>query len=247
MYLNCHTGFSFKYGTLPIRKLFEEAKRCGIHQLALTEINNVASYLELLRICEEHKPQANGLTRFGKIPYDLSIAVGVEFRSGENELLYIIIAKNNEGFEKLNRFLSFHNREAKRFPPRAPEIEHVLVIYPFRKIEPEQLLAHEFIGVRSDELAAFATDPSKKDYVHKMVALQPVTFLPPEIVEDKKSKKAKVVYRDFNAHRLLRSIANNTLLSKLPEHQQAQPSEFMLTEAALQVRSQQICRGAREA
>src|SRR5882672_1305946 len=114
MYLNCHTGFSFKYGTLPIKALFGEAKRCGIHQLALTEINNVASYLELLRICDENKavvgtqnlefPQ--GLTRFGKIPYDLQIAVGIEFRSAENELLYIIIAKNNQGFEKLNRLLS---------------------------------------------------------------------------------------------------------------------------------------------
>src|SRR6185369_8610160 len=35
-------------------------------------------------------------------------------------------------------------------------------------------------------------------------------------------------------HRLLRSIANNTLLSKLPEHQQARREEFMLTESALQ-------------
>ena len=88
MYLNCHTGFSFKYGTLPIRKLFEEAKRCGIHKLALTEINNVASYLELLRICDENKPRANGLTKYGKIPYDLDITVGIDFRSEENELLY---------------------------------------------------------------------------------------------------------------------------------------------------------------
>ncbi len=33
MYLNCQTGFSFKYGTLPIKTLFEEAKRCSIHKL----------------------------------------------------------------------------------------------------------------------------------------------------------------------------------------------------------------------
>ena len=242
MYLNCHTGFSFKYGTLPIKKLFEEAKRCGIHKLALTEINNVSSYLEMLRICDENKPVVtqdfesppNGLTKFGKIPYDLDIAVGIEFRSEENELLYLIIAKNNQGFEKLNRFLSFHNREEKKFPTRAPEIENTFIIYPFRKIEPEQLLAHEFIGVRSHELTAFAANPSRKDYIHKFVALHSVTFLPPEKVEDKKTKKAKIVYRDHNTHRLLRSIANNTLLSKLPEHQQARKEEFMLTESELQ-------------
>ncbi len=234
MYLNCHTGFSFKYGTLPIKRLFDEAKRCGIHKLALTEINNVASYLELLRIGDENKPRANGLTKFGKIPYELNMAVGIEFRSAENELLYIAIAKNNFGFEKLNRFLSYHNRENKKFPSRAPQLENAFVIYPFRKIEPEQLLPHEFIGVRSNELNAFAAIPSRTDYVHKFVALHPVTFLPPEKVEEKKSKKIKIVYRDHNAHRLLRCIANNTLLSKLPEQQQARKEEFMLTEFELQ-------------
>src|SRR5258706_2055233 len=241
MYLNCHTGFSFKYGTLPIKKLFEEAKRCGIHKLALTEINNVASYLEMLRICDENKPvgtqdhvgtqdfvSQQGLTKFGKIPYDLDVAVGIEFRSDENELLYIIIAKNNEGFDKLNRFLSFHNREEKKFPTRAPEIENTFIIYPFRKIEPEQLLAHEFIGVRSHELTAFAANPSRKDYIHKFVAFHSVTFLPPQKVEDKKTKKVKVVYRDHNTHRMMRCISNNTILTKLPEHQQTRKEEIML-------------------
>src|SRR5688572_9712851 len=110
MYLNCHTGFSFKYGTLPVEKLFDEAKRCGVHKLAITEINNTASYMEMLRLCAKHAPTESGLTKFGKEPYKLDLAVGVEFRK-ENELLYIVIAKNNEGFERINRFLSYHNRE----------------------------------------------------------------------------------------------------------------------------------------
>src|SRR5688572_12135428 len=99
MYLNCHTGLSFKYGMLPIKALFNEAKRCGVHKLALTEINNVASYLEMLRICQENKPRTNGLTKFDKEPYELEIAVGIEFRGVENELLYIGLAQNNIGFE----------------------------------------------------------------------------------------------------------------------------------------------------
>ena len=70
--------------------------------------------------------------------------------------------------------------------------------------------------------------------MHKFVALHPVTFLPPEKTKDAKTKKEKIVYRDHNAHRLLRCIANNTLLSKLPEHQQADRNEFLLTEAELQ-------------
>ena len=50
MYLNTHTAFSFKYGTLTVQQLFDEAKRCGVHKLMLTEINNTASYIELLRV-----------------------------------------------------------------------------------------------------------------------------------------------------------------------------------------------------
>jgi DNA polymerase III alpha subunit len=36
------------------------------------------------------------------------------------------------------------------------------------------------------------------------------------------------IYRDHNTHRLLRCIAHNTLLSKLPAQHQARKEEFML-------------------
>lgn len=238
MYLNCHTAYSFKYGTLPIRSLFEEARRCGVHKLALTEINNVSSYLEMLRICDENRTQVNGLTKFGKPPHDLDIAAGIEFRSATHELLYIILAQNNDGFEKLNRFLSFHNREDKRFPERAPEIKHTFVIYPYKKIEPGQLKQNEYIGVCADNLAAFAADPLKTRCGQKFVALQPVTLLPPETTRDAKTGKHKLVFRDHNVHRLLRCIALNTLLSKLPPHQQTSRNHFMLPAAELEKKFQ---------
>lgn len=234
MYLNCHTGYSFKYGTLPIKTLFEEAKRCGIHKLALTEINNTASYLELLRICNENKSFVNGLTKFGKEPYVLEIAVGIDFRNKpDDQQLYIILAQNNSGFEKINRFLSHHNREEKPFPAHAPVIENTFVIYPFG-IEPEQLRENEFIGVGGHQLIAYSACPARESHMHKFVALHAVTFLPPEKIKDPKSKKLKYVYRDFNTHRLLRCIAQNTLLSKLPEHQQARKEEFMLSKKEFQ-------------
>lgn len=236
MYLNCHTAHSFKYGTLPIRTLFEETRRCGIHKVALTDINNVSSYLEMLRLCKENKVSNRGLTKFGKPAHDLEIAVGVEFRTTRNELLYIILAENNAGFEKLNRFLSRHNREGSAFPARAPQMENTFVIYPFGKVGPDQLLPSEFIGVRSDELRQFATLPSRKNHEHRFVALQPVTLLPPERKRDPRSGKEKIVYRDHNVHRLLRCIANNTLLSKLAEHQQASRDEFMCPEDELSQR-----------
>jgi DNA-directed DNA polymerase III PolC len=222
MYINCHTGFSFKYGTLPVKTLFQEAKRCGVHKLILTEINNTASYMEMLRICAENAPYKNGFTKFGKEPYALSIAVGVEFRN-KNELRYIAIAKNNEGFEALNRFLSHHNRLSKDFPVRAPVFENVFIIYPFGLVDPEQLRSYEYIGVRRHQLTKFSIHPSRKEYAAKFVVLHPVTFLPPE-----KNQHGKLTHKDFNAHRLLRAIANNTLLSKLPKHEEAHNDEFMI-------------------
>jgi DNA-directed DNA polymerase III PolC len=218
MFLNCHTAFSFKYGTLTVNDLFNEARRCGVHKLVLTEINNTASYIEMLRLCNENKAGTNGRIKYDKEPYDLSIAVGIEFRK-EHELLYIAIAINNIGFEEINRFLSHHNEEDKPLPLRAPEFEHAFIIYPFKKIAPEFLRENEFIGIRYEELTQLSFSSSLREYPTKFVALHPITFA------------TKI---DFNTHRLLRAIDCNTLLSKLPAHEQASPNEIMMPEAELE-------------
>lgn len=218
MYLNCHTAFSFKYGTLQVNDLFDEAQRCGVHKLVLTEINNTASYIEMLRLCAENAPHQGNLTLYGKEAYKLDIALGIEFRRS-NELLYIAIAKNNTGFEKINRFLSHHNLENKSLPDRAPGFENVFIVYPFKKIEPEELRDYEFIGIQKHELSHFALYAPYLSNKNKFVVCHPVTFA---------SKT------DFNTHRLLRAIDTNTLLSKLPEHEQARPEEMMMPEQKLE-------------
>ena len=218
MYINCHTAYSFKYGTMPVQELFDEAKRCGVHKLILTEINNTASYIEMLRICEKNKPVENNLTRYGEEAYELEIAVGVEVRH-DHELLYIAIAKNNKGFEAINRFLSFHNREKKQFSKRAPEFESASIIYPYPRMEPESLRKDEYIGVPKHQLNHFAIHSSYKQFPDKYVILHPVTF---------------ASRTGFNVHRLLRAIDHNTLLSKLAPHQQAHADEIMMSEPALE-------------
>jgi DNA polymerase-3 subunit alpha len=82
-------------------------------------------------------------------------------------------------------------------------------------------------------LAVDGANSFREEFNHKFVLLHPVTFLPPHEVTDK-SKRKKIVWRDFNTHRLLRSIANNTLLSKLPDHHHAVKEEFMLPESTLE-------------
>ncbi|MEQ9220665.1 MAG: DNA polymerase III subunit alpha [Cyclobacteriaceae bacterium] len=209
MLFNCHSYFSFQYGVLSIQELFDEAKRNGIHKLILTDINNTSGYIELLRICHEQRKD-----------WELDVGVGIEFRQS-NELLYIGLALNNHGFEELNRYLSFHKRTSKPLPKRAPEFEQVYIVYPKYNI-PEHLRENEWIGIRQQELNKIVLSPNRK-FIHKMVAWQPVTFHP-----DTKGSSAST--RSFNIHRLLRSIGENTLLSKLPVELQAQPSEVMLSE-----------------
>jgi len=211
VYLNCHTWFSFKYGTLSVDALFDEAKRYGVHKLVLTEINNTASYIEMLRIIAERKND-----------YDLEIALGMEFRE-DHALQFIALARNNRGFENINRYRSHLNNQEEKVPARAPEIEETYILYPWGAILPEVLRPEEFIGVRASQLNKFVTCREFALYKEKFVALHPVTF---------------AGKRGYNIHRLLRAIDHNTLLSKLAVHQQAQPDETMMSEDELALKFQ---------
>ena len=82
MYLNCHTAFSFRYGTLTVQQLFDEARRCRVRKLVLTEVNNTASYVELMRLCAKNRCVDGAMNRYGEEGYDLEMAVGVEIRHG---------------------------------------------------------------------------------------------------------------------------------------------------------------------
>ncbi|MCZ8020731.1 MAG: DNA polymerase III subunit alpha [Cyclobacteriaceae bacterium] len=206
MYLNCHTWYSFKYGTLSVQQLLSEIKRCGVRKFALTEINNTASYIELLRLCsempDENKPE---------------LALGIEFKQ-DNTFCFIALAKNNAGFANINRYLSALNKQGKEKPLRAPLIEDVFIIYPLGRYEPETLLEHEFIGVKINQVNQLITSKTYSSYPHKYVVWHPVTFA------DKQG---------YNVHRLLRAIDNNIVLSKISKSLTAQENEVMLSEAEL--------------
>lgn len=212
----CHTSLSFKYGTLSPKQLFDEARRCGVRKLVLAEINNTASYIEMLRICEKSRRVNGSLDRYGNEGYDLEIAVGVEVRES-NEFLYLLIAQNNNGFESINRFLSQHSREKKPFPRRAPELADVFVVYPYPTMDEVPLRDYEFIGVRKHQLNHFSIRAAQRS--DRYVIFHPVTF------------SSRI---DFNVHRLLRAIDLNTLLSKLPPQHQALPDEIMMPDENLE-------------
>ncbi|MGB5378532.1 PHP domain-containing protein, partial [Muriicola sp.] len=198
MYLNCHTYYSLRYGTFSEVALLELAREHEVTRLALTDINNTSACLNFVRRAAD----------FGIHPI-----LGIDFRNGVTAC-FVGIAKNNEGYRELNAFLSEHLHQEKKIPKRAPVFQHAYVIYPFEKVllnDQHHFLDHEYIGISVTDLRRL---PFSRliEYKDKLVLLQPVTF---------RNK------RDFNAHRLLRAIDNNVLLSKLPKDEEASFEERM--------------------
>ena len=205
MYLNCRTYFSFRYGTYSTEELVNTAAEHNIHVLALTNINCTCDSWDFVKFCREK---------------EIKPVIGVEIRN-EDTLLYILIARNNQGFACINEFISYHLHHKKNFPDHAATYfqnnPDLYIIYPFDRKAPGDLLPGEYIGMLATELnKLFGTDLKK--FEHKLVVRQPVTF---------QNKQY------FNLHRLLRAIDKNTLLSKLPVETQASPDETFISPAAL--------------
>ena len=144
--------------------------------------------------------------------------LGVDFRNGATPS-YIGLAKNNCGFRELNTHLSYHRHTKEPIAQEAPDYwNHCFVIYPFSNVPNRPLKKHEFIGVRPSDLPRLKF--SKKRFLQeKLIALQTATF------------RHK---RDFNAHRLLRAIDNNALLSKLPKSEEGHPADRYISIAQFQ-------------
>ena len=188
MLLNCHTHYSFHYGTVSPKQLLKIAVRAGAQSVALTDVNSSAACLEFLRQSRE---------------FDVHPVVGIDFKV-KAQTKYVALARTNDGFKEINKHLSQQLMYGEETLDEAPDFSHVYIIYPLSNAPNRILKSNEFVGVAPAELMRLRLSPwlTQKD---KLVALQPMTF---------RSKY------DFNTHRLLRSIDQNCLLSKLPTDQQ---------------------------
>lgn len=157
MYLNAHSYYSLRYGTLSVEDLVRESSKRDIKAIALTDINNSTGIPDFVKVCRKEgvKP----------IP-------GIDFRNGDQQL-YVGIAKNNEGFRELNSFLSRHNLSGNLLPPSAPAFKNVWLIYPFGSGLPGNLKDNEFIGIPPYTARRLISSGLPRE---KMVILQNATF-----------------------------------------------------------------------
>ncbi|MFO7827621.1 MAG: DNA polymerase III subunit alpha, partial [Bacteroidales bacterium] len=196
MYLNCHSYYSLRYGTMSVEELVAGAKKHQVKALALTDINNSTGMMDFIRECNIN---------------DIQPIAGIEFRN-DNDLLYIGIAKNNQGFAELNEFLSYHNLNKLKLPPIAPAFSHVYIIYPWGVKNVKKPAENEFIGVKPEHIPQIITSAYRFNQ-EKLMIWHPVTL------------KSAV---DFEVHQGLRAIGNNTLISKLTRQQTASGNEVYI-------------------
>jgi len=141
--------------------------------------------------------------------------VGIDFRTGAT-CHRVGLARNAAGFAALCQHLS---------TGKPCDDEHVEFIIPWATwktcSERPPLRENEWIGVRADEVAEFRLLGKSDVPWDRLVALQTVTFRN---------------QRDWNCHRLLRSMAGNTLLSKLDSKATGNPRDRWEDPAALRSR-----------
>ncbi len=211
MLLNNHSYYSLRYGVFSEEELLKLAEARKYKSIALTDINNTSACLNFIRLAPK---------------YNIKPIIGIDFRNGAHQQ-FVSLAQNNDGFLALNQFLSYYSHHKIPIPNEAPAIEDVFIIYPLKqalKLKKKQFLPNEYIGVSWQELQKIQFS-ELSHLTKKMVVLQTVTF---------RNKK------DFNTHRLLRAIDNNTLLSKLSPTDHANGGEIMLPYAILKEKFDQL-------
>ncbi|MBL7706843.1 MAG: DNA polymerase III subunit alpha [Taibaiella sp.] len=206
MMLNLHSYYSLRFGTLSLENLIEGMLANGYDTAVLTDINNSTGSLDFL--CLGMKS-------------GLNILAGMEFRN-EDQLLYIGIAKNNEGFRQLNEFMTAANRERAEagrdktiLTIEAPYMDQVYFVYPYRSKSISALRENEFIGIRPSELNLIRLEPASN--LERYVILAPVTFQP----------------GDYKFHCQLRAINHNLLFSQLEPRMVAAKNEVFIPKVKL--------------
>lgn len=220
MLTNTHTYYSYKFGTWKPDALLKRAVEYGYDSVCITDINNTSAIIESLRLSKREVP--------------IRIIPGIDFRNGADQK-FVAIPKNNDGYRMVNAFLTQHLHSGEVIPDIAPNWQDVWVIYPFYKLPADghrqmsvgndgnlsvdslPLPANHFIGIRPQDIPQLRLSPWRHS-LRKLVMLTTVSF---------------EHQRDFNTHRLLRSIDKNLLLSKLPKTEEGDVRHVLMSKDKL--------------
>jgi len=159
LYLNCHSYYSLRYGTLPVEDLVELAHQHRVKALALTDINNSSGIPDFVKACRNA-----GIKPIG----------GMEFRE-DDVTRYVGIAMNREGMRELNDLRSWHNLNKESLPDRPKKLDNCFIIYPFAHRPKFILKDNEWVGIKMLEIRRLISSEYKNDQ-KKLVLLHPISF-----------------------------------------------------------------------
>ncbi|WP_299528876.1 DNA polymerase III subunit alpha [uncultured Lutibacter sp.] len=183
MYLNTHTYYSLRYGTIAPEALLQLALKNNVGAFALTDINSTSAHIDFVRFAKK---------------YGIKPVLGIDFRNGAQQQ-FVMLAQNNNALEHLNKYLSEFLYSAKmNIPKRAKYISETFVIYPYQN-EVFELGDNQYIGIKPSDLnhlkfSEWRFQPTK------LVILQPVSF------QDKKGFNTHRLLRAIDNNTLLSKL-----------------------------------------
>ncbi len=205
VHLHTHSSSSPMWGVPTVEALCQAVKDQGQEFLALTDTNGLYGAIRFLDVAREH---------------GLKPIIGAELVSGQHRA--VLLAKNPTGYANLCRILSARHCDAS-----------------FDVIETVDRHRTGLVILSDDPIAVTAWQAESKDdlYVEltpgptlqNAVALSRRLRLPPVAT----TRAAFIHPTDYQAHRLLRAIAENTTLSRLNPDHCALPSQWLMPEPML--------------
>lgn len=139
---------------------------------------------------------------------DIHVVFGTQIWN-DSQYLYSLLARNANGYAAINRFLSAHLESNLPFPERAPtHLPNTYVIYPLNHF-PTRPSGNELLGLTIADLALLSQRPYLQEQKAQWILHHPMAFDTPT---------------DYRAHKLLRAIHHNELVTKLQPHQMAPPT-----------------------
>ncbi len=203
--LHTHSSYSPMWGIPMVEALCQAAQSQGQEYLALTDTNGLYGAIRFLEVVREH----------GVKPI-----IGAELVSGQHRA--VLLAKNPTGYANLCRILSArHCDESFDFIETVAQHRTELVVL---SDDPAALTAWQ---VESGEDLHVELTPGPS--LQETVALSRRLRLPPVAT----TRAAFLHPTDYQAHRLLRAIAENTTLSRLKANHCALPSHWLMPESVL--------------
>ncbi|MFO0701116.1 MAG: DNA polymerase III subunit alpha [Nitrospira sp.] len=205
VHLHTHSSFSPMWGVPTLDALCQAAQSQGQDYLALTDTNGLYGAIRYLEVAHEH---------------GLKPILGAELVSDQHRA--VLLAKNVTGYGNLCRILSARHCDASfEFIETVTRHRTGLVLL---SDDPVALTAWQAESAE-DLYVELTPGPT----LQNAVALSRRLRLPPVAT----TRAAFLHPTDYQAHRLLRAIAENTTLSRLKPDHCALPSHWLMPEPML--------------